>query len=53
MIEYWSDIFEYKKQPIKIVKYIEYEKQKKDTIYVMFTDLDLNEKTINKIIHAR
>ena len=53
MIEYWSDIFEYKKQPIKIVKYIEYEKQKKDTIYVMCTDLDLNEKTINKIIHAR
>ena len=52
-IEYWADIFEYKKQRIKIVKYIENTKKKKDTIYVICTDLELDEKTINKIIHAR
>lgn len=52
-IKYWSDIFEYKKQKIKIVKFIETEKKRKDKIYVICTNLELNEKTINKIIHAR
>ena len=35
------------------MKYIEKTKKKKDTIYVICTDLNLDEKTINKIIHAR
>lgn len=53
-IEYWSDIFEYKGMEIKVVKYIEIDKKhKQEEIYVVCTDVNLDEKTINKIIHAR
>lgn len=53
IIKYWSDIFEYKNMELKIVKYIEKSSKKKDTIYVISTDVNISEKTINKIIHAR
>lgn len=53
-VRYWSDIFEYKGMPIKVVRYIEIDKKKKeDEIYVVSTDINLQEETINKIIHAR
>ena len=53
-IEYWSDIFDYKDYKVKVVKYIEIkEKKEKKEIYVVCTDTKLNERTINKIIHAR
>lgn len=53
-VKYWSDIFEYKEMRIKVVKYIEIDKKKKeDEIYVVCTDENLQEETINKIIHAR
>lgn len=53
-VQYWSDIFEYKEMQIKVVKYIEIDKkQKQEEIYVVCTDVNLDEKTINKIIHAR
>lgn len=48
-IYYWSDEFEYKENKVKIVKFLEGEKE----IYVLCTDENLNDKTINKIIHAR
>lgn len=57
IIKYWSDIFEYKNEKVKIVKYEEeYKKGKEhetEIIYVLCTDLKLKEETINKIIHAR
>ena len=49
-IKYWTDIFEYRKNKVKVIKYIEQEEKE---IYVVSTDTNLNEKTINKIIHAR
>lgn len=53
-IEYWSDKFEYKSNIIKVAKYIEKDKKgMKNTIYVVCTDLGMNEKTLNRIIHAR
>lgn len=53
-IKYWSDIFEYKKEKIKIVKFEEEKKDgNKDIIYVVSTDVNMKEKTINKIIHSR
>lgn len=53
-IEYWSDKFEYKSKIIKVAKYIEKDKKgMKNTIYVVCTDLGMNEKTLNRIIHAR
>ena len=56
-IKAWSDIFEYVGRKIKVVKYEEeYKKSRenqKDIIYVISTDIDMSEETINKIIHAR
>lgn len=53
-IEYWSDIFEYKREKVKVIKYIETdEKQRENEIYVVCTDINFNEITANKIIHAR
>lgn len=53
-IKYWSDTFEYKKETIKIVKFEEEKKDgNKDIIYVVSTDVNMKEKTINKIIHSR
>lgn len=52
-IKYWSDVFEYKELLVKVVKYEENTKQRKDKIYIVSTDISLKEKTINKIIHAR
>lgn len=53
-IKYWSDIFEYKKEKIKIVKFEEEKREgNKEIIYVISTDVEMKEKTINKIIHAR
>ena len=49
-IKYCTDIFEYRGNKVKVIKYIEQEEKE---IYVVCTDADLNEKTINKIIHAR
>ena len=53
-IKYWSDNFEYYGNKVKVVKYEEYnEKGKKQEISVACTDVNMKEKTINKIIHAR
>lgn len=53
-IKYWSDIFEYYDTEVKVVKYSEIDdKGRKQEIYVVSTDVNMNEKTINKIIHAR
>lgn len=53
-VKYWSDIFEYKGMKIKVVKYIEIdEKEREEEQYVISTDINLKEKTINKIIHER
>ena len=53
-IQYWSDIFEYYDTEVKVVKYSETDdKGRKQEIYVVSTDVNMNEKTINKIIHAR
>ena len=53
-IKYWSDIFEYYDTEVKVVKYSETDdKGRKQEIYVVSTDVNMNEKTINKIIHAR
>lgn len=56
-IKAWSDIFEYCGRRIKVVKYEEKykksEKEQKDIIYVISTDLGMAEETINKIIHSR
>ena len=53
-IKYWSDNFEYYGFKVKVVKYEEEDKKgKKQEIYVACTDINMSEKTINKIIHAR
>lgn len=56
-IKCWSEILEYKKMKLKVVKFKEKYKKgkeiKEDTIYVVSTDLNLANSTINKIIHAR
>ena len=56
-IKCWSEIIEYKKLKLKVVKFEEKllkEKNKKvDTIYAVSTDLNMKEETINKIMHAR
>lgn len=52
-IKYWSDKFEYYGFKVKVVKYEEDKKGKKQEIYVACTDINMSEKTINKIIHAR
>ncbi len=53
-IEYWSDIFDYKNYKVRVVKYIEInEKKERKEIYVVCTDTNFNEITINKIIHSR
>ena len=54
-IKSWTTNLMYKGELIKVVKYEEKnEKEEKiDTIYVVSTDLELSEKTINKIIHSR
>ena len=53
-IKYWSDNFEYYGYTVKVVKYEEDdEKGKKQEISVVCTDVNMNEKKINKIIHAR
>ena len=49
-IKYWSDIFEYRGNKVRVIKYIEQEEKE---IYVVCTDIKLDEKKINKIIHAR
>ena len=49
-VKYWSDVLEYRENKVKVIKYIEQEGKE---IYVVCTDTNLNEKTINKIIHAR
>ncbi len=57
-VKAWADIFEYQGIKVKVVKFEErYNKTKKeeqvDIIYVISTDLNISEQTINKIIHAR
>ena len=53
-IKYWSDIFEYYGYNVKVVRFEEEDQNgKKQEIYVVCTDTNMNEKTINKIIHAR
>ena len=53
-IEYWSDNFEYYGCKVKVVKFEEEERKgKKQEIYVVCTDTNMREETINKIIHAR
>lgn len=53
-IKYWSEIIEYHKYKIKVVKYIEKDiKGKTQEIYCVSTDINMSEKTINKIMHAR
>jgi len=56
-IKAWADIFEYGERKLKVVKYEEeYKKSRenqKDIIYVVSTDINMSEETINKIIHAR
>ena len=53
-IKYWSDIFEYYGYNVKVVRFEEEDQNgKKQEIYVVCTDTNTNEKTINKIIHAR
>ena len=53
-IKYWSDKFEYYGFTVKVIKYEEQDKKgRKQEIYVVCTDINMNEKTINKIIHAR
>lgn len=54
-IKSWTTNLMYKEELVKVVKYEEKnEKEEKiDTIYVVSTDLELSEKTINKIIHSR
>ena len=49
-VKYWSDVLEYRGNKVRVIKYIE---QGEKEIYVVCTDINLNEKTINKIIHAR
>lgn len=56
-IKAYSDIFEYAGNKVKVVKYEEsYKKSGEDQIdiiYVLSTDTNLSEETINKIMHAR
>ena len=56
-IKAWSDEFECYGKKVKVVKYEEkYKKSKEeqiDIIYVVSTDVNMKEETINKIIHAR
>lgn len=56
-VKSYSDIFEYKGHKIKAIKfeeeYIKNGKLQKDIIYVISTDLNIQEETVNKIIHAR
>ena len=53
-IKYWSDNFEYYGFTVKVIKYEEEDdKGKKQEIYVVGTDVNMSEKTINRIIHAR
>lgn len=53
-IKYWSDNFEYYEYKVKVVKFEEEDKTgKKQEIYVVCTDTNMREETINKIIHAR
>lgn len=53
-IKYLSDKFEYYGFTVKVIKYEEQDKKgRKQEIYVVCTDINMNEKTINKIIHAR
>ena len=54
-VKSWSEIIEYKGIKIKVVKFEEKElnSKKTDVIYVISTSLNMNEITINKIIHAR
>ena len=56
-VKSWSEIIEYRGIKIKVVKFEEIalkgKKKKTDIIYVISTSLDMNETTINKIIHAR
>ena len=56
-IKAYSDIFEYAGNKVKVVKYEEsYKKSGEnqiDIIYVLSTDTNLSEETINKIMHAR
>ena len=53
-VKYWSDIFEYYGYNVKVVRFEEEDQNgKKQEIYVVCTDTNMNEKTINKIIHAR
>ena len=53
----YSDVLKYGGREVKVVKFEEsYKKGKevqKDIIYVVSTDQDMAEETINKIIHAR
>lgn len=53
-IEYWSDNFEYCGYKVKVVKFEEEDRKgKNQEIYVVCTDRNMSEETINKIIHAR
>ncbi len=56
-VKSWSEIIEYKKTKVKVCKFEESYKKgsenKKDTIYVLSTSLNLKEEVINKVIHAR
>ena len=53
-IKYWSDNFEYYGFTVKVIKYEEEDdKGRKQDIYVVSTDVNMSEKTINKIIHGR
>lgn len=56
-INCWSEILEYKSMKLKVVKFKEKYKKgkeiKEDTIYVVSTDLNMANSTMNKIIHAR
>lgn len=56
-INCWSEILEYKNMKLKVVKFKEKYKKgketKEDTIFVVSTDLNMSNRTINKIIHER
>ena len=49
-IKYWTDVFEYKGSKVRVIKYLEQEEKE---IYIVCTDVNLDERTVNKIIHAR